>query len=42
VVNVIPAPTADDLESEGAGETADAPAPDASDESEEAADSGSE
>ena len=26
VVNVIPAPTADDLESEGAGETADAPA----------------
>jgi large subunit ribosomal protein L25 len=42
VVNVIPAPTADDLESEGAGETADAPAADASDESEEAADSGSE
>jgi large subunit ribosomal protein L25 len=31
VVNVIPAPTADDLESEGAGETADAPAAEAAD-----------
>jgi large subunit ribosomal protein L25 len=42
VVNVIPAPTADDLESEGAGDTADAPAAEASDESEEAAASESE
>ncbi|MGH3642104.1 MAG: 50S ribosomal protein L25/general stress protein Ctc [Mycobacterium sp.] len=41
VVNVIPAPTADDLESEGAGDAADAPA-EASGESEEAAASESE
>jgi large subunit ribosomal protein L25 len=33
VVNVIPAPTADDLETEGAGETADAPAAEADGES---------
>ena len=43
VVNVIPAPTADDLEAEGAGEATDEPAAVASEEAEgEAADSESE
>jgi large subunit ribosomal protein L25 len=43
VVNVIPAPTADDLEAEGAGETAEAPAAEASDQGEgDSAGSGSE
>lgn len=42
VVNVIPAPTADDLESEGAGDSTEAPAAEESDESEEASESESE
>jgi large subunit ribosomal protein L25 len=42
VVNVIPAPTADDLEAEGAGETTEAPAAEDAEESEEASESESE
>lgn len=42
VVNVIPAPTADDLEAEGAGDSTQAPAAETADESEEASEPESE